>query len=332
MLSSKEREFIRSHPNSYVCYDDDSLTTKIKVNTEWKEHPYKSNVMYWEGDHYFIKKEGYWFVNKKDYSRFGASISKTGDLIDTVKAPNASYCEKCLITQFDKKGEVMFNDYEKFVFWNPCPKCKLRKSRSRSSRKWTEIILKHDKFDYNLKRYPKTRFATFTIKDPRWKMQDVFDPLKWDYDFSRSKDLEKFLQEHCRIYYKDGWRYKGLFEINDYLILKNAKSAMRKKLVTRLKNMRHKNKRFMKYVQGGIYCFECTINIHVETLEVSIHPHIHAILYGSAKKYPQEDLTEDWGLGHVYIRSIESEKTVSLEIAKYIGKDGKRYSWGKYRG
>ena len=331
MLSSKEEEFIRSHPNSIICYDDESLTTKIKVNTEWKEHPFKTNVMHWVGDHYFIKKKGHWFVNKKDYSRYGASISKTGDLIDTVKAPNGSYCENCLQTQFDKMGEVMFNDYEQFLFWNPCPKCKLKKSRSRSSRKWTNIIMQHD----HTNELKNTRFITLTMKDPIFKMQDVFDPLHWNYDFSSKEDVDKFLKEHCRMYYKDGWRWKGLIKIEDYLILKEARTSCRKKLVNRLRKLRHnknnsKSKRFQKYVKGGIYCFECTINLHPETQEVSIHPHLHAIVNGSY--YPVEELLEDWGLGYVHIREVDNPKKVGLEVTKYIGKDGKRYSWGKYRG
>ena len=62
---------------------------------------------------------------------------------------------------------------------------------------------------------------------------------------------------------------------------------------------------------------------------MSLHPHLHGIIFGSY--YEQNELLEDWGKGMVRINQVSDPWKVSLEVTKYVGKDGKRYAWGNYR-
>ncbi|AXH79276.1 MAG: replication protein [Circular genetic element sp.] len=234
-----------------------------------------------------------------------------------IQQPRGYYCRECAQTQWRSEYGMTFDDGSPSKFWTQCKDCKLASARSYAARKWTNVIKNIDP-ELN-----HTRLATFTIPNVEWDLKELGTNWEFhDHDFV----FMKWVKENCR-FTKDK-RFKYLGEI-PYLV-EQASNAMRDKLKLRLKNMRHKHKRFSKNVLGGIVCYEATINIDVKNRKMSLHPHLHAILHG--RYYQQSDLQEDWGLGICHIRKIENQWIAQLEVAKYVGKDGsRRTAWGSLR-
>jgi hypothetical protein len=233
-----------------------------------------------------------------------------------IQQPRGYYCRDCYVKQHQSDYDMCFDDGTPSKFWNQCDHCKLSSARAYAAKKWTKVLRELDESLESI------RFATFTMKNPTWKLKDI----GFNWKFHDDQLLTEWLKDNCRYTKDKRWKYLG--EI-PYLIQKTS-NAMRDKLKLRIKNMRHKHKNFMSKVEGGIVCYEATINVLPETREIELHPHLHCILHG--KYYPQQELQDDWGLGIVDIRKITDKWKVQLEVAKYVGKDGsRRTAWGSIR-
>ena len=187
--------------------------------------------MIWDGNYYFVKKQGLWYVNNEMQSTYSAAIA-TKKQLETyvIQAPHGAYCEKCLRRQLDTNGNISFQDGDKLKFWSQCKECKLRKERSTSAKKWTEVLRSIDP-ELN-----HCRLATFTIKNPRYKMQDIFDPLKFSYDFSEAEASENFVKKNSRKTYDGYQKYTG--DIKQNMKILEITREYRKELLTRFKNLR----------------------------------------------------------------------------------------------
>jgi hypothetical protein len=247
----------------------------------------------------------YWYKHKKH------------DWI-VIQQPRGYYCRDCYVKQHQSEYKMCFDDGEPSKFWQQCKNCKLSSARSYAAKKWTDVLKNIDESN-DLK---NIRFATLTMKNPNWKLKDV----GFDWSFTDKKMFDSWLKENCRFTRDKRWKYLG--DIPN--IIEKESIRCRNKLKLRVKNMRHKHERFRTKVKGGIVCYEATINIIPETMEIELHPHLHLILHGDY--YPQQELQEDWGLGICDIRQIENRWKVQLEVAKYVGKEGsRRTAWGSIR-
>lgn len=301
-MLSREEEFILTCPDDWIyCADSEELIVKgCKFEPITKIKDSKGNHFYW--------RPGGWTLN---YDK----------QIDTsvVIQPKGVYCCKCLQIQDMTERTIMYDDGEPVQFWDQCEDCKLASSRGYAAKKWTTTLKRVDP-ELN-----HTRFATFTTKNPTFKLKD----LGFSWDFHDEELFKTWLMINCRKFTRKGvTRLKYLGNMPEIISKENIR--MRDKLKLRLKNMRHKHKRFKKKVLGGIVCYEATMNIIPETMELELHPHLHAIIHG--RYYDQKELQEDWGLGIVHIRKITNKWKALLEISKYIGKDGsRRTAWGSIR-
>lgn len=297
MLSRKE-EFLLQHPDAIECKDKYKEFFKFKNDEE----------ILW------LMKTGVYIVN------YAKNISTT-----VIRQPKGMYCEKCLLNQWNSPYPLMYEDGEPCKFWTPCKTCKTRKSRAFAARRWTEAITMIDS------KYKNTKLATFTIPNIKWKLDEVFDrELRGD----SKEEMLAIIMKQTRSFEKDNkTRYKYLGKMPG--VLQDVSNTIRKKLKLRLKNMRHKHKRFKSIVDGGIVCYEAPMNILPGSFEIEMNPHLHAILH-TKKAYmntPEKPfLQEDWKLGHCHIRPIDNNWIAQLEVAKYVGKDGsRRTAWGTLR-
>lgn len=265
---------------------------------------------------YCIEEDGKWERIKDEDKNFYYVYEGT-----LIQQPKGYYCRECAITQWKSEYGLTFDDGGTKKFWNQCKECKLKSARSYAARKWTKVL---QNIDPELNH---TKLATFTIPNIEWDLKDLGN--NWEFHDNDIAFL-KWVKENCR-YTKDGrWKYLGQIPY----VVQQTSNAQRDKLKLRLKNMRHKHKRFRSKVLGGIVCYEATINIDIKHRRMSLHPHLHAILHGyhywNTPEKPH--LQEDWGLGIAHIRAIENKWVAQLEVAKYVGKDGsRRTSWGSVR-
>jgi len=233
-----------------------------------------------------------------------------------IQQPRGYYCRDCWETQYKSEYKMCFDDGTPLKFWNQCKECKLSSSRSYAAKKWTDVLKETSANLENI------RFATLTTKNPSWKLKE----LGFNWKFTDQRLFNTWLNDNCRFTKNKRWKYLGAIPKE----IEKESIKQRDKLKLRIKNMRHKHKRFRNKVKGGIVCYEATINVIPETMEIELHPHLHMILDGDY--YPQQELQEDWGLGICDIRQIKNRWKVQLEVAKYVGKDGsRRTSWGSIR-
>lgn len=279
----------------------------------------------------------YWHNYKQEVEEDGfIKIIETPILI---QQPKGYYCRDCYVEQHKSEYDLIHPDGETVKFWTQCKNCKIASKRSYAAKKWTRVLRELDPTMKNI------RFATLTMMNPRWKLHNVgtfSEHLSGNvnaWEEPKDKEFLQWFNEKCgegiirKFTTKDGTvRYKWKGYIPE--LIQQTDTAMRRKLKLRLKNMRHKHKRFMNNVKGGIVAYESTINIIPETKEIELNPHLHAILHGNHYWNTREKphLQEDWGLGMCDIKEITDPWKVQLEVAKYVGKDGsRRTAWGTIR-
>lgn len=246
--------------------------------------------------------------------------------LEWYKQPRGYYCRYCFKLNWETTEEwriLSHKDGDAPQFWSlRCNECIITSSRKYAAQRWTEAIKVIDPSFENI------RFVTLTIPSIEWKIHELLDH-DWRFH-DNDENFMLWIYENCRPYYnkkKLCWKYLG----NKNAALAATDKKICKKLKLRLKNMRHKNKRFMSKVKGGLNCYESPISIDIKNRSVLLNCHLHAIFHGDY--YDTKKLKEDWGLGFVRINKIKEDPwSIQLEVAKYVGKNGsRRTAWGTLR-
>lgn len=248
------------------------------------------------------------------------SIGK--DNLTWYQQPRGYYCRVCFKLNWETVEDwriLSHKDGDAPLFWSlRCNTCIITSSRKYAAQRWTEAIKVIDPSFENI------RFVTLTIPSIEYPIHEILGN-DWRL-FDNDENFMKWVYENCR-QTPFNWKYLG----NKNAAINRQDKLICKKLKLRLKNMRHKNKRFMSKVKGGLNCYESPISINIEKRTLVLNCHLHAIFHGDY--YDSEELEEDWGLGFVRINKIKEDPwSIQLEVAKYVGKNGsRRTAWGTLR-
>ena len=103
-----------------------------------------------------------------------------------IQQPRGYYCRDCYVEQHQSNYDMCFDDGSPCKFWQQCKQCKLSSARSYAAKKWTRVLKETNE---DLK---DIRFATFTIKNPRWKLKDI----GFNWKFHDDQLLTEWLKEN----------------------------------------------------------------------------------------------------------------------------------------